>query len=281
VERFGGRMEQITERLRRIRMNVRLLKHYWHGLTSRDKTNSFVLLGVMRSGTTLLGDLLEQHTDLTWRGEAFDQRVHYPVLYLRGVAREPLTSCVGVKIFTFQLSKRTEPPTKGYDQNDVDRGRRILDVLRVKNWKFVHLIREDAFAQCVSLVRATQTGIWHRTPDVRTGDSNKIRLDARQFERYLIAMMMYREYEQKVLSEVELLRLTYEADLYKSEAHQATADRTFGFLGLSAKVVSSRFLKLYGDPLDSQIENFDEVVRVARRLDVAPMYAGVAPRADR
>lgn len=60
---------------------------------------------------------------------------------------------------------------------------------------FVHLTRADKLAQAVSVVRATQTGLWHMAPDGReierlspaadpVFDAKAIREELRQFEAY-------------------------------------------------------------------------------------------------
>jgi LPS sulfotransferase NodH len=261
--------QQIREALRSVRWNAKVVKHYFHGLTGREATRPFILFGLMRSGTTLCGDLLGQHPELTWFGEAFDNRVHCPVLYLRGVARGAPTHCAGLKIFPFQLSRRPYP-LKDFDQNDIDRGRRILEALHSQSWKLIHLRREDIFAQCVSFIRASRTGVWHTSEAISTGINDRIRLDVSEFERYLNSLITFRRHEQCLLSEVEMLRFTYEADLRNPQRHQATADNAFRFLGLPTASVSSTLEIIDPRPFERQIENYDEVARLAQRFGVNP-----------
>ncbi len=197
----GDRVATLArERLRGVRLNARQLRYYWGGWTVQPDAVSFILFGLMRSGTTLLGDLLGQNPQLTWLGEAFDQRMYFPIRYLAGAASRASTRFVGVKIFPFQLNKRTEPPLNGYDAGDVDRGSRIVDRLRALNWKFVHLKREDLFAQTVSFTRATQTGVWHQMVGAESSNDVRLRLNVRDFENYLKIFLMYRDYEAKVLA---------------------------------------------------------------------------------
>ena len=201
---------RVKERLHGVRLNIRQLRYYSRGWTTQPYAAPFVLFGLMRSGTTLLGDLLAQNSDLTWLGEAFDQRMYFPILYLAGVANCAPTRFIGMKIFSFQLSKHTEPPTSGYDAAAVDRGRRIVNRLRSLNWKFIHLVRDDLFAQTVSFTRANQTGVWHKAVGAEPSNNVQLRLSVHKFEKNLKIFMIYREYEAKVLADVEILRLTYE-----------------------------------------------------------------------
>jgi FkbM family methyltransferase len=259
----------LREALKGARLNTRLVKDYLNGLILHEETRPFIVFGLMRSGTTLFGDLLAQHPDLTWLGEPFDQRIYCPILYLHGVTQAAPTDCAGLKIFPFQFSKRTDPPGDVYDRYDLDRGHRILDALR-KKWKFFYLVREDFFAQCVSFTRANQTGIWHRAAGLGTGDHNPIRLDLLKFEQHLNHLRVFRDYAHKLFSETEMLWLTYEADLQDPQGHQATADRAFRFLGLPTISVSSKLERIGLGPLDRQIENYDEVARLAWHFGVIP-----------
>ncbi len=74
-----------------------------------------------------------------------------------------------------------------------------------------------------------------------------------------------------------MLGLTYESALENGETHQAAANRSFGFLGLPPVAVSSPLVKLYAGPPKSQVKNFEEIVRTAKRLGVKPISANDAP----
>lgn len=223
----------------------------------------------MRSGTTVFGDLLAKHPDITWLGEAFAERAYWPVRYLDGLGRSSPTRCFGLKIFSFQLCKKWQTPTEGYSECDIDRGRRILDELLTRKWKFILLRRAYHFAQCVSLTRAAQSGEWHRLEERGAAD-DRARLNLFRFELYLKHLQIFRKYEEELFSAIAKLELSYESDLLNPENHQATADKAFEHLRLPSIMVSSRYAKLAASRLDEQIENYDEVARIAERLGVRP-----------
>lgn len=272
--------DQVRQALGRAKTNTRLLKHYVEGMAPAPGTKPFIVFGLMRSGTTFFGDLLGQHPDVTWLGESFVGEAYYPTLYLQGAARRTATACTGIKIFPFQLSRRTDLPTRGYNRSDIDRGRRTLDVMGTKNFKFIHLEREDIFSQCVSLTRAAQTGVWYTPADGETAYNGRVRLDLAKFEQYLNELLIFRRYERDIFAEIEMLRFTYEKDLQETAAHQESARKAFGYLGLPVVSVSSRFAKMGTSPLDRQIENYDEVVDLARCFGVpaSPISQGSYPQ---
>jgi LPS sulfotransferase NodH len=268
---FGSAVAERTgEALRGLDANIKFLRCYSRGLGSYTPPNRFIILGLMRSGSTIFGDLLGQHPDITWLGEHYIQQAYHPLLYLRGTARQAPTSGVGVKIFSFEFAKRMQVPATSFARADVDRGRGMLKRLRDSGWKFIHLERTDIFAQAVSFTRAMQSGQWHRTEPSAAGRKSSVRLDLREFEQYLNSFLTFRRYEQDLFPGFEMLRLVYESDLQSAEARDQSTARAFAFLGLPPAATSSSYVKIADSPLDSQVENYDEVARMAQRSGVTP-----------
>lgn len=268
---FGPALADRTgETLRDLDANLKFLGCYSRGLGSHMPANRFIILGLMRSGSTIFGDLLGQHPDITWLGERYIQQAYHPLLYLRGAARQASTSGVGVKIFSFEFARRMQVPATSFARADVDRGRGMLKRLRDSGWKFMHLERTDIFAQAVSFTRAMQSGQWHRTEPSAAGAKRPVRLDLQEFEQYLNSFLTFRRYERDLFPGFEMLRLGYESDLQSPEARSLSTARAFAFLGLPPAAVSSSYVKIGDSPLDSQVENYDEVARIAQRSGVTP-----------
>jgi LPS sulfotransferase NodH len=262
-------MTNAKEELGTVKANLQLLNYYLRGLSIRNTIHPFIIFGLMRSGTTFFGDLLGQHPDLTWLGETFVQRAYYPALYLSGLAAATGVARPGLKIFSFQLSRKMEVPPRGYSRSDIGRGRRILSSLAARNWKFIHLSRTDIFAQCASFTRAAKTGFWHARSELEEAANLPVQLDLSDFERHLKAFLTFRSYEAKLFSEIEVLRLDYETDLEDLQAQQAAVDRAFRFLGVPNNSVSSRYVKLGAPDLSIQIENYEEIARIVERFGVS------------
>ena len=130
--------------------------------------------------------------------------------------------------------------------------------------------RSDVFAQCVSFTRASQTGVWHTTEELGAKSHGQVRLDLREFERYLKAFLTFRRYEEEMFSETEMLRFNYESDIRDAKCNQASAKNAFEFLGLPAATVASKYVKMAADPLDQEIANYEEVADLAHGLGVSP-----------
>lgn len=267
-EAFAERVrDPAEEALLSAKANLRLLRYYVPRPAAPERKTKFILFGLMRSGTTLLGDLLARQPAVTWLGEAYQQRAYFPVRHVNAIARATPAACVGLKAFAYQLSTRTNF-SKDYDQSDVDRARRILEKFQAQNWKFIHLTRTDTFAQTVSLMRAMHTAVWHRTEEGVQG-GHGIRLEPSEFSLHLEFLLRWRRYEQSVFSGFDVLRFNYEADLESVEKHGATAAKAFSYLGLPPIPVSTDMKKIAGERLNTQVENFEEIARAAESLGVS------------
>jgi LPS sulfotransferase NodH len=267
AQSFADRVkDEVSETLVRIRTSARLLRSYVGKPSGNANNTPFILFGLMRSGTTVLGDLLARHPDLTWLGEAYIQEAYFPALYLNAVARSYPTPCIGLKAFSFQLNMERNPFIP-HGRSDVARGRRILARLRDDGWKFVHLTRNDTFAQAVSLTKASQSGAWHRLAE-DSGGSDRVRLDSQEFKLHLEFLKKCHRYEAEIFPGFDMLELNYETDLIDPAGHQETADKVFGYLGLRPVSVSTQMVRLAGAGLDTQVENFDELARAAASLGV-------------
>jgi LPS sulfotransferase NodH len=266
---FGPRTAlNVAHELRCLKANVRLAGGYLRGLALSEPISPFLLFGLQRSGATFFGDLLAQHPGLTWAGEISVQQAYFPALHLRRLAAATSAARPGFKVFPFQLSRKREVPKDGYGQLDIVRGRRTLDKLASKNWKFINLQRRDILAQCVSLTRALQTGFWHARSELQDDTEQQTQLDLQLFEQNLTALLAFRRYEAELFSKIEIMRVSYENDLENLEAHQATANAAFRLLGVPEIPVSTRFIKIAQRPLSTRILNYEEIARIAKRLDV-------------
>jgi LPS sulfotransferase NodH len=81
---------------------------------------------------------------------------------------------------------------------------------------YVHLTREDKVAQAVSLIKATQTGLWHMAPDgtelERNAPPQSLRYNGARIARYVAGLTVYDEDWERWFENQQLapVRVTYE-----------------------------------------------------------------------
>lgn len=257
--------ERIETSVANAKLNLNLAKYYFGRPRMKANKTRFIMFGLMRSGTTVLGDLLAKHPELTWLGEAYKPEAYFPVVYLNSLAGRQSTQCVGLKAFTFQLTNRNA--FDGFGRSDIARGRRRLKRLQEDGWKFLHLRRANIFSQCISLLRATTSGVWHSWKN-QNESKRKVFIDPRDFALFLDFMIKCRSYERDVFLPFDVLQLDYEAELADPAYHQCTADKVFKYLELNAAAVSTQMKRLSKESLDVGIENYVELVDVAENAGV-------------
>lgn len=207
--------------------------------------------------------LIGSHPAIHCEKEIFHRRVanrlFSPSRYINARAVLSPKSVYGCKLKIYQLTE---------DQAMKDPGRFLLD-LHAAGWKFVYLVRQDLFRKALSLVVAQARG----TFTVRAGETQPklgpVRIDADE----LIAAMRERnahgQRETEALGEIPHLTITYEEDLLRPEAHQATSDRVFELLGLPSVPVGAPLVRTSRDRISDYIENYDELVEAVQRTELA------------
>lgn len=173
----------------------------------------FLVVGLPRSGTTLLTRLINQVPDMRCDGEVLSRAVWAPHLFLNRLARNRGLTAYGSKLLTYQLFEvQMLRDVPGFFQSLVADG-----------YVLIHL-RRDTFKQTVSLATARETSSYHITPQ-RDRGAFEVTLDQDAFlTQYRYSEMML-DYEDLLFSGLPHLRLQYEQDLTGPAAHQATVDR--------------------------------------------------------
>ena len=214
---------------------------------NRD-VRKFLILGRARSGTTLLTQLLDAHSQVQCDREVLAKSVIAPVGYLERLAAKSAARAYGAKLLSYQMVQVQRMA------NPVGFLRALLD----RNWRLVHLER-DTFAQSLSLATAQTKRLYHQTIAAKAAEPRRI--DAEDLARRLEWNDMLLDYERECLKDLPHLHLSYEADLLPTGQHQATADRLFAWIGVETGAVAARNRKILPDDPRATIANYDEVAR--------------------
>jgi hypothetical protein len=223
-----------------------------------------------RCGSTVLGDLLNQHPAIRWHGEIFvdcEGRADAPERFdpiMRGLVRGSVPRIAGYEV-------------KGLACQHPGLMRRPLPemVAAMRGYglgQAVHLERRNVLLKLVSvaIVREKLVAGWHIGTAERGMQDRRIRLDPEAVTIFgrtapLVAMIDYiergcRESRELLSREMPTLGLVYEDDI---EADPTAAYRkVVTFLGLAAEPVTLGMKKINVRPLPDLLENYDEVRRV-------------------
>jgi len=235
---------------------------YLTDLSGSARGRLFALISQYRSGSTLLRRLLHAHPEVRCEGEIFlrflDARprtVLFPTAFVRAGATGSSHPVCGSVLRIDQLEKCLHRPLHG------DPGA-FIGRLADKGWTFVHLRRRNALMQALSNVVAHERKRWHRTE----GDEGPqmIRVDCDRLVEWTRWNEDILAQEESILAPLTHLTLTYEDDLLLAERHQATADRSFRFLGVPSHPVAAPLRRTGAGGLIERVRNYEEVIRRVR-----------------
>ena len=249
---------------------LRALVNYTRELNpSNRKGPNLVMYHVGRSGSTVLGDLLDQHPDLHWDKEVLlDLRVkRYARLvpFRKRIINDP------IKIIHWRMllsdKRRFGFETMPHHLEPFGLGMPEY-LLRLRSLNFRHVIilkRENSLRLIVSYLKARQ-GQWHsfhKSPSPGGKTSIAIQIDdvfgyGRSLQQNLDYFSNFHEGIDSNLPDYEILYLTYEKDIALNPL--IAYEKCCQFLNLNPfQDVSVRLKKLNPFPLRAMIENYEEV----------------------
>lgn len=232
-------------------------------------TIGIAVMHLGRCGSTVLGNLLGQHSRITWRGEILEplfqaaRKQHGDHFFMQGdpaeLAAKVLENCAsdyaGVEFKPFHLAIFRVAPSD------------FISRLRSAGFRhFIVLDRRNRLRKIVSSRLAANSGVWH-VPINTVRDSQAIMLDVeclsldRKVGSLADVLGMYdAEFDElRRLLSPGYLDLVYEDDI---EADPQVAYRkVIDFLGLAAEPVATKLGRTTTAPLRGVIENFDTVER--------------------
>jgi LPS sulfotransferase NodH len=207
----------------------------------------FVLFAQGRTGSTLLGDLLDQHPQVYFGHEILAQRVRSPRSTIERMRFRHARHVVGFHVKIYQLTD---------EQRISNVGGWIRNLSRC-GWQVISLRRENLLRHVLSNITAIQAQRY----DDRSGAPAPVRVHVDP--ENLLTWMRTRERvgrdESAALKGVPHLALGYETDLQDSASWQATARAAFEYLDLEPVEVNSTLSRLNVGRLEDLIENYAEV----------------------
>jgi LPS sulfotransferase NodH len=227
----------------------------------------FVLYAQPRTGSTLLGSLLDSHPRIAWGKEPLHPRrwrsprrkVVYPMVlrhqqwYLLAKAFRVRPQVYGCKLpwCRFDLLLRA------------------AGQMNARGWKAIYLTRRDVFTQILSLLVARQSNRWQRRQN-QEFEPPKVFIPVEDMLAEVQLWMTQRKEMERKLEDIPHLELVYEDDLADPASWHETANRVFQFLGLPPAPVSTKFEKVWKQPYSEIVVNYTDLVAAVEESQYAP-----------
>ncbi|MCA9961695.1 MAG: hypothetical protein KC443_21800 [Anaerolineales bacterium] len=236
-------------------------------LLSPLRPGNVVLFHIGRSGSTVLGDMLQQHTRIFWDGEIYRSILPTgaanhdpggdPIAYVRRRMRQAGQRYYGFEVKFFHLQQLNKTLAAYVD-----------DLERLGFDHFVILERQNYLRKIVSSLIAHETGKFHQRKAAAT-QAHQVTINVEQVridrdEKPLLAFL--HDYQaqfvelERLLQARRMLKLSYEADIAADP--QLAYRKVCEFLNIATKPVDVRYVKTNPYPLPDLVANFGEVAQV-------------------
>ena len=233
---------------------LRTVTKYWY--RKKKDLVRFVIFGQGRSGSTLLDSLLDSHSEVSSCDELLRMRSRFPWSHLEWSERKASAT---KKAFGFHLKPWHVTRVQELDLDE------FTDELIKRDFRFVHLKRENWFLKSLSQVKLHMYRVVHARTDSQVPDKGLF------VDPELLVFLIKEKQEQDETESIVTSKLSYrpeeviyERDLLTPEQQQATASRIFAFLGLSDAKVSTPLRKVSPKDWRLGVSNAEEIEQAVR-----------------
>ncbi len=241
-----------------------------HSMTEQTR---FVIIGVQRTGTTLLMSLLDQHPDVICVGELFQFRtedVQYGVRRFRAYVHDsPVRRVLDLLRFGGILHDYLDTvyplldaPAAGFKimLDQIRRYRSVLAYFSQHHFKIIHVVRKNILRTHISRLRARQSGIYHSAQPIA---GSKIRVPVTSLLQDLSSLAADNATLATLVSELGLPCHSTTYEKLRGEQWSSEKRELLSFLSVDPAVdLLPRSVKLTPDELHLVVANYDEMVRV-------------------
>ncbi len=230
---------------------------------SSSSTTKFMIFGQGRTGSELLCNLLDVHPKVQCDTEILFHHVFFPQQYIESKAALTSKKAYGFKAKIYQIQ----------DIQKQDANNFLSEIVK-RDWKIIYIQRRNLLRHSLSRLVAKQRNKFHHKNSDGELKLQKVPIDSDLLLQEMEARKKYLDMEEKILENIDCLKIVYEDCLLHKENHQDTADRIFNFLGLESFPVKTNFQKLTSKRLSDFIENFEEVERALARSKYSQFMEG-------
>lgn len=246
--------------------------------------SQFVIYGIQRTGTTLIGTSLNNHPDILCLGELFDPNENYRpkemlpyILFIKNSnnLNSNQTNLINNKetIFNYldiYYSKSFKCIGFKLMLNQTKRLPFVLDYLKSRSLRIIKVVRENVLYTYVSRLRAQNTSVFHSTQlkseeEFMNLSKTKIYIPTDSLIENLDSIS---KENQELDESVQSLGVNYITVSYNQlmENNPSKFDKILSFLEVKKKnELFSNLKKVSPSELENSIENYNEVKQILEK----------------
>lgn len=228
------------------------------------RQQNIMMLHAGRTGSSVVGNLLNQHTDIKWDGEIY---IDYPK-YLKSFTSDPIkflrykTYQKPTKIYGFEI-KALE-----YQHLEMFIGKELsvyLEEIRKLGYeKFIFLKRKNLLHRYISIIQMLNSGVLHVNKEQTRPKKIKIKVDniwdngqKMNLVEYLSIFEKRYELVLDKLKKYDILILTYEDDIKKDPL--IAYKKVCNFLDIETQNPKIKLKRTNPFTIKEIVENYDEL----------------------
>jgi LPS sulfotransferase NodH len=213
----------------------------------------FVILGLPRSGTTLLVSLLDSHTQISCEGELWAHQLFLPLHYIECRSRLCKKEVFGFKLLITH-----------FETQNISNSNSIIQQLQAAGYRFISLTRRNLYRAALSNIYAGFLGTFHLSKSNFNRIKGPMYVDPQALLQKMDRFDYLAQCQKKALNGISYLELVYEEDLMSESRHQNTVDRICEYLGLQTAPVETNQLRVTSDSIDDFFTNVKEIEELLR-----------------
>lgn len=234
----------------------------------RGKRNNILMYHFGRSGSTVLGNLIDQHIRVRWKGEVISY-------YLDKVGKNETINYLHALRWIYMDRARTLKKFYGIeikpahlDKLNIGENQFLTELINNGFNKFILLKRENILKKIVSSFLATETGLWHTGKTIKEKpkkihlETENIKMDGKNW--HLVDLLNYytTKYQaiHQSLKNENLIELVYEKDILPDplKGYNKVCD----FLEIEPLYPKINFERTTPWKISSIISNYDEISKI-------------------
>lgn len=236
---------------------------------------NFVIFGLPRTGSSLLGAMLAAHPAIACDTEVFHHQFwpHW---------RYPLYRCWRFYPYPYLdycawRARRQGKPLYGFKlfPNHVHSPRAVIMHLHHRGWRILHIQRRDPFEQTLSLLVANRTG---RFDGTHADLPPRLAIDPLEFDAALRRRCAKIRRNDAILQGIDHIDLFYEDDLQHDADWNRTLARICVALGAATAPAHTAYGRTWPEPYDRIVVNYEDLVRRFQNNKLCNDTAPIMPR---
>jgi len=198
-----------------------LLRYYLNNTNSKKKRHkNIVMLHAGRTGSSVIADMLSQHTNIKWNGEIY---LDYPK-YLTFFTSDPIQFLIykmyqkHSKIYGFELKALKNQHLEMFIKLSLEEY--LEEITNLGYSYFIFLKRKNLLRRYISIIQMLETNVYHTTknpvkPRIITINTKNIWINNQKTDLINYFKILEKEYDdvQKIIKKYNFLYLSYEEDV--------------------------------------------------------------------